>query len=48
MQPQLPPVERVLADEVDRTRNVAPGALRQDQEHPLRHAFADQREEFPV
>ena len=39
-------VERVAADEVDRARDVAPGALRHHQQHLVAHGLADQRIEL--
>ena len=42
----VPAVERVAADEVDRARDVAPGAFRHHQQHLVGHRLADQRIEF--
>src|SRR3954452_24466152 len=43
----VPTRKRVAANEVDSTRDVPPGALRQHQQHLVGHRLADERVEFP-
>src|SRR5690606_32761923 len=42
----VPPVENAVADEVERARDMASVAPRHDEQYALRHALADQAEEF--